>query len=500
FLAGCSSAPAKTDLPPLATDAPPVASATASASAVASASAPPPPSPFVAVAPLDGEHHLFPVDGTVFVAARESKPRASDQASGNAIGYVDGDTLKFPPGMLLPGWFHHIVGIDGKWPGKITMLAVGDTGRAPMAERYTLDGEEWKLATDCQGADCAVGRRYVGLFSVGSSLLGLEGPGLFPDRAPKFATFAGPKLSLSWRKAPKACETDVGPFRFAAELAMPAAVTALSDGSVVAYGSRCTGDAAVEVWKGDKSASTIAPVPFGSGEITDGDAQILPTPDGKAWLVDGAIAYFDGSSWSRVDGPAPGEAAVAATLAKDGRLWVVTKSGLYVKGKRWEMIDLPGEAAPTDVAVDRNGVMWVASAGALFRERKKDEPAKELTIAVQKQPPAPAKKPVTPGGPRCKNNLVILYGFTKVTPDDYDFPLTRKAVKGHTELSGVKFVVSKDYGKKFFAGLAPTYDVAQKLAKLVEREVKGAKPGIVCAQPEIVRELAIDLKTGDVRK
>jgi hypothetical protein len=34
-----------------------------------------------------------------------------------------------------------------------------------------------------------------------------------------------------------------------------------------------------------------------------------------------------------------------------------------------------------------------------------------------------------PGSPACGSNVVVLYGFTKVTPDDYDFPLTRKALK-----------------------------------------------------------------------
>jgi hypothetical protein len=501
FCGGCSGAPAKSDLPPLASDTPPTADVTASATASASAAAPPapPPSPFVAIAPLEGEHVLFPVDGALIVAARETKV-GGDGPMGNPIGYVEGDTLKFVPSMMLGGWFHHIVGIDGKWPDKITMLAVGDTGRAPMAERYTLAGETWKLAADCHTADCAVGHRYVGLFTVGSSLVGLDGPGIWPDRAPSFTTFSGPKLNLAWTKPPKSCETDSASLKFKAELYAPAAVASLTDGSIVAYGSRCSSEPVVEVWKKAAGPSTIAPIPFGQNELSDGEAQILPAPDGKAWLVDGAIAFFDGATWSRVDGPAPGETIVSATLAKDGRLWVVTKSGLYVKDKRWEMVELPGDAAATDMVVDRAGVMWVAGAGALFRERKKDEPEKALAIAVKKTPPPPPKKPAAPGGPKCKTNLVILYGFTKVTPDDYDFPLTRKAIKGHRELAGVKFVVSKDYGKKFFAGLAPSFDVAQKLSKLVEREVQGAKPGIVCAQPEIVRELSIDLTTGDVRK
>jgi len=487
------------DGPSLASSEAPIAIAPASAAASAAPSPVPKPlSPFVAITALDGEYGLFPVDGALLLAAREAKPSASDNSSGNAIGYLDGDTVKFPPSMLLPGWFHYVVGIHGKWPEAISMLAVGDTGRAPTAERYTLSNQAWKAALDCRGVDCSTNRRYVGLFNVNGSLVGVEGPGMWPSTPPIFTTFQGPKVKISPKAAPATCPTEL--VKFKAELAFPLAATSLSDGSIVMYGTRCQGDLAVEVWKAGQAASTITKAPLAEADRTDGRARLLPSPDGGAWLVDGGIVRFDGSTWSRFDGPAVDESVTASALGKDGRLWAITQSGLYVREKRWEMIDLPGDAAASDVAVDGAGVVWVTGGGALFRERKKDEAAKPLTVAVKTQPARPAKMPVAPGSAKCKSNLVILYGFTKVTPDDYDFPLTRKAIKGHGELSGVRFVVTKDYGKKFFAGLAPTFDVAKKLSKLIEREVKGSKPGILCADPEIIRELSIDLKTGEVRK
>jgi hypothetical protein len=104
-----------------------------------------------------------------------------------------------------------------------------------------------------------------------------------------------------------------------------------------------------------------------------------------------------------------------------------------------------------------------------------------------------------PPGPKCKNNLVVLYGFTKVTPDDYDFPLTRKAVKGHRELSGVRFVVAEESGKKYLVGRAKSFDQAAKLARVIEKGVQGSKPQILCAQPKELRELAIDLETGNLK-
>ncbi|NUO53903.1 MAG: hypothetical protein HOV80_34090 [Polyangiaceae bacterium] len=126
---------------------------------------------------------------------------------------------------------------------------------------------------------------------------------------------------------------------------------------------------------------------------------------------------------------------------------------------------------------------------------------KALAAPTQKPVPATAGPsfPSDAPGPKCKKNLVVLYGFTKVTPDDYDFPLTRKAVKGHLELTGVRFVVAEELGKKYLVGMAQSFDQASRLARVIESGVKGSKPQILCTQPKELRELAIDLKTGNVK-
>jgi hypothetical protein len=94
----------------------------------------------------------------------------------------------------------------------------------------------------------------------------------------------------------------------------------------------------------------------------------------------------------------------------------------------------------------------------------------------------------------------VLYGFTKVTPDDYDFPLTRKALKGQTHFEKARFVVAKDGGQKFFTAIVPDVAMGRKLVARIEKEVQGSKPQLVCAEPEIVREVKLDLKTGEVLK
>jgi hypothetical protein len=96
--------------------------------------------------------------------------------------------------------------------------------------------------------------------------------------------------------------------------------------------------------------------------------------------------------------------------------------------------------------------------------------------------------------------VVVLYGFTKVTPDDYDFPLTRKALKGKTQFNKVRFVVTEAGGQKFFVGKASSIGEAKALADVIERGVQGSKPQVVCADPTEVRTVDIDLATGEVRK
>ncbi len=100
----------------------------------------------------------------------------------------------------------------------------------------------------------------------------------------------------------------------------------------------------------------------------------------------------------------------------------------------------------------------------------------------------------------CSSIYVLMYGITKVTPQDYDFPLTRKAVKGHPELAGARFAETEDNGKRYFGAFVPDLAMGKKLEKLVKDNVKGSKPAVLCAAPRVIRELEVDLKTGEVVK
>jgi hypothetical protein len=49
-------------------------------------------------------------------------------------------------------------------------------------------------------------------------------------------------------------------------------------------------------------------------------------------------------------------------------------------------------------------------------------------------------------------------------------------------------------------GLTPTFKRAQALREVIEKGVQGSSPQVVCAKPEVLRELKIDLATGELAK
>jgi hypothetical protein len=73
--------------------------------------------------------------------------------------------------------------------------------------------------------------------------------------------------------------------------------------------------------------------------------------------------------------------------------------------------------------------------------------------------------------------------------------------QGHGgELASARFVVTRDRGKKYFGAFVPDLATARKLVEVVQKGVKDSAPEILCAKPETVRELALDLATGEVER
>ncbi len=523
-MAGCGPAPA-----PQAADGPraeaaaegPGASGTAGAAGASSAvgaagaaggvkadeattPAPPPRSAFTPVAqvPAEIDLRLHPVEGALLVSTTNLMTPEGEQIA-SAVGVLKDGKIEFPKRLHLPGWWVAVIGVHGRYPDQLDLIATGTTGRTGIAEHYVLGAQGWVRRVSDQGLS------FTGVARMGSSLVGLAGPTMMG--VPKFITLRGPRVGLTITPAPKKrpCRGWEAPLPYPEAEVRPRAFGATRDGTALSYGDGCSGESALEVWKPGEKGATLLPVPaLIEGQSPD-DALtlILPGPgEGEAWIVDGGVLHYKGGEPKPIDPPAKGAHVLTASAAPDGTLWAIADGALFArKGEVWEQAPLPDGVKAQDVAVGSDGAVWVAAGGAILKHGGAGEAAGAAPGTLQLQqgpPPKPrANRPIPrAGGPKCPQNLVVLYTFSKTAPDDYDFPLTRKALKGRTEFSPARFVVTRDKKQRFFAAFVPSWDLAKKLQERIKTDVQGSTPQIVCAEPEVVRDLKLDLKTGEVAR
>lgn len=485
--------PSETPEPPTAIATPPQPSSTVQP-ASSTEEPPAPSSPFQPVAELPAPAQLFPVKGAILVVG-ESYPPMKDDRVGVFIGTVEGDKLTFPDRLFFDSVTTRFVGFAGAWPDQVDLIAIGSNGRTGIAQHYVLTEKGWDRK---QGA---VSFWFGGMATIGSSVLALRLPSMpFPGTRPELIAVRG---TTGGRKLTPVDKATCAKTLSDSELSTlrPTEVDSLvfggtGAGTVFGFGSRCTGEAAVETWASGSTKSTVTNLPAGV-DLSD-ETQFASGAGDEAWLFADALLHYDGRSWAVVESPGLHSGAVGA----DGALWAIgAKGALYTGGpKGFAAVPIPNGAPVDDVAVADDGTVWISAGGALLRTKKASDGGTAVKVAASAPPRKAAKAPPKPGSAKCKTNVVVLYGFTKVTPDDYDFPLSRKALKGHTEFEKTRFVVTRDYGHKFFAALVPSYAEGARLAQLIEKEVAGSKPQVVCAEPEVLRELKLDLKTGEVLK
>ncbi|AKT41000.1 hypothetical protein [Chondromyces crocatus] len=473
-------------------------------------------SPFVVVAqlPAEAQLRLHPVEGALLLSSEMGLSFEGEEGTSPAVGVLVDGTIDFPKRLRLPGFWHRVVRAMGRWPGPLELVATSDTGRVGIAEQWALKPQGWvQRRSD-------VGSYFTGVARLGGSVVALKTPAMIGRS--ELVTLQGPKVTRALTLAP------VGPCRGwepggqeRFEAVKPAAFGATRDGTALSYGKGCDDQVALEVWApGETRGSIVAMPPMmwrnqWAQLLTGGGEQ-------EAWIVDGDVAHFRDGRATLLEAAVPGDPVNTASVGPDGALWVITDGGALVKRQRdaWERAVLPEGAKAQDVAVEENGTVWVVAGGALLRQGG-GEGAAAGALALGGRPGASgsgaqregavgsgasAPKPRAPrafpqaGGPRCTQNLVVLYTFSKVTPDDYDFPLTRKALKGRTEFSGARFVVTRDLGQRFLSAFVPSWDMAKKLQARIQREVQGSTPQVVCASPEVVRELKLDLRTGEISR
>ena len=507
---GCAGAPA-TDAPPnLDPDGAPEA-ATSAKSEPAPIQLPEPQpelSPFVVVSAMPPGVRLYAISGQILGYSDFMAEEAIQTA-----GLLEGDRYVVKP-ELDPklNFFNVFIAAAGKWPQGVDMLVAGSTGRTGIAVHQTLQSSGWTIKSSTEG------RRFSGLAMLGDSVVAIELGAMVQTGKPEFVTLRGPRVRREFTDISPDCEATfdrTNPFR------PRVAVTPLISGStrsgaLVSFGTAACGEYALEVWPKDSVRSQILPIPaFKSDGYSEGFSQGLGA-DEAFFRSGNVVLHFDGSSVRLLPSlPTKERNLSAVAQAQDGSVFalsqpdfqggsLVSEAKLFRLGRTtdasWQQVALP--AMPDSMAVDGENRIWLTAGTVLLRQRKSAEEKSVEVGTVTKATPiaGSVRKPLRAPGPLCPQNVVVLYGFTKVTPDDYDFPLTRKALKGHREFEGTRFVVAKDGGERFFSALVPNVKAGTAMVSLIEKQVKGAKPQLLCASPEIVRELQLDLNTGEVVK
>lgn len=232
---------------------------------------------------------------------------------------------------------------------------------------------------------------------------------------------------------------------------------------------------------------------------TRGDDVMLAT---ASRCEPGLLARFDGTTFKVIE--YPGTRLGRLTRTPNGALYVVDGTTLRRRAPdgTWSEPRLPADAAPIrDLFARGDDDVWITAGASLYHGQPPSGPVQELAWPeAGKQIAPPTVRQPRAARPGCESLFVLLFSFSKVTPDDYDFPLTRKALQGRTDFAGARFVVTKDGGQKFFGAFVPTFELGKKMVELVTKRVSSSSPQLLCAKPDVVREVAIDLKTGELRK
>ena len=177
----------------------------------------------------------------------------------------------------------------------------------------------------------------------------------------------------------------------------------------------------------------------------------------------------------------------------------------FEKGGAWRK--LKGEFDAT--AVDAAGVIWAVSDGTLYSSKA---PARSLPEVAEKDLVAQRKASALRGGMRdvtgkepseysskCSMHYVLLDEI-KGTSDVDDYAAIRKALAGRKDIGAPKFIVSRERGKQLFGALVADDNAAEKIEEIVRKVNKGSPVDAICADPPAVREVKIDLATGNLIK
>lgn len=526
--------------------APPPAPVATSATAEPSAPPPPvaevPPTPPAAPSPFQ---KVGAVDAEAAVFARG--PGSAYLAVGvDVVAVAEGDAVTLRPNLhqaesfpIRP--FSQLTTVrkgtgESVWAGWI--FPEGRVG-ATLVERF--DGKKWGKGTRSRN-----GYTINQIFDLGPNrLVAIQEPQMFPDDTPRVLAVEGgqaglPQVSRAATKAPP----DVP--AAANLLFMPTAILPTKNGGSHLLGHpfpRTEGQIVRPMYETFDAKGKSK----GHGEldlgVTDKSLEVsfvaTPLPEGPMVLVVSEGTGQAGVVSLRLARPGAekpelvrieGVTGTPAAMASDaqGNVYLITSGAttslfrIPPDGKAQPVVlpvDLRGAStgAPTVMAKGPDDVWLFVPAGGKLDVYRTKANAPKIEVALPNPQEAFWAKRAQADEAReakaeqrrlvfakvftskCETPFVLLYTLAKTAPKDYDFPATRDALKGHTELAKASFVEFSRGGQRFFGAIVPTGDLGKKLVDAVKGKVPGSTPQLVCDAPAPDRTLAIDLATGKMK-
>lgn len=290
-------------------------------------------------------------------------------------------------------------------------------------------------------------------------------------------------------------------------------------------GTAC-GKLAAQRWTVGGAETAVVPLglPVRSRPSATTPATISRLGDGWLYREGNTLAYFDGTTWKALEAPAPAETwfrspevlgkhvysryedwlmrlegsrwarirapaeIVWAAESSTGEVRIITRSAAYALTAEdtWRPVTLPSGHADLR-AIDFLSGRWVVTAGKAGESHELFvEGASGPALDIADPPPAvsPMAYVEALGGSTCDAPFAMIHKLSQAAPPDYDYPATRKALKGRPDLAAGRFGEVKGLDDRY---LVARYDgpraaiLLEDLVRVLEREVKGSKPQLLCA-------------------
>jgi hypothetical protein len=527
LLASCAAPPPPVAPPPL-----PAPTATASAaptSAASAAPAAPPRLPARVGAPIDGRFgHVVNCKGPAMTTVN-LWPVGKGMLG--LCGFAVDNTAAFHvpeagPARLVPEVFR---GISLRSTREQALLGIGRVKgsdlehltvdiyealtRSGVAYTFRRDGQTWRKAGHeaFDGSDWSCAGPCVEIS--GRTLMNYQDP----DGEVRFHYMDGRPGWMPPEASVPGCAEPVAGFR----------VLALRGGKdrkeLWGVGAAC-GKLATQRWTVGRADTVAAPLDLPAGEFqagrvwtvgsdwifTSSDGRQLALFDGKAWspvaafpdYVPVSVHDLRGRAWLQIgprlhrltgakleEVPVPDEGIEAMHVSPAFEIRVWTGHGLYSLGEGdvWHPVTLPAGFEEVN-ELETIGGRWVYHAAM-----KPDSDEHRVLVEGASGPPLDIADPhaaispiafVRAYKPGCESPFAMLYKLSRVAPRDYDFPATKKALEGQAELSAGRFSEVEALGDRYLVARYEGVGAAAKLGrlvKLVEKQVQGSKPQLLCA-------------------